>query len=72
MTVVERTLRYRWEWGIDADALGDPRKHKGKLPTVKATPFERPREKGIDLALGLDVVDLALRGLLDVAGHREL
>ncbi len=67
VTVVERTLRYRWEWGIDTDALGDPSKHQGPPPTVTAIPFQRPREKGIDLALALDVVDLALRGLMDVA-----
>jgi hypothetical protein len=31
------------------------------------TPYQRAREKGIDLAIGLDVVDLAARGWTDVA-----
>lgn len=67
VTVVERMLRYRWEWGHDPSPLGDPRAHVGEEQTVMVTPFERPREKGIDLALGLDVVDLSLRGSIDVA-----
>lgn len=45
VTVVERTLRYRWDWGIDITALGDPSSHQGSPPNVTATPFERPREK---------------------------
>ena len=67
VTVVERMLRYRWEWGLDTRPLGDPAKHVGEVHTVDTTPYERPREKGVDLALGLDVVDLSLRGLMDVA-----
>jgi uncharacterized LabA/DUF88 family protein len=67
VTVVERMLRYRWEWGLDTRPLGDAAKHVGELHPVDASPYERPREKGIDLALGLDVVDLALRETTDVA-----
>jgi uncharacterized LabA/DUF88 family protein len=67
VTVVERRLRYRWEWGFDTGPLGDPAEHVGEVHTAHTRPYERPREKGIDLALGLDVVDLALRGLIDVA-----
>jgi uncharacterized LabA/DUF88 family protein len=67
VTVVERQLRYRWEWGLDAAPLGPPADHVGETRTIEVTPYERPREKGVDLALGLDVVDLALRGLMDVA-----
>ena len=33
----------------------------------RVTPQERPQEKGIDVALGVDVVDLAHRGEYDVA-----
>jgi uncharacterized LabA/DUF88 family protein len=67
VTVVERLLRYRWQWGLDADLLGRPEDHVGEVVEAHATPYERPREKGIDLALALDVVDLALRRLMDVA-----
>lgn len=34
---------------------------------MEVGPYQRAREKGIDLALGLDVVDLSLRRLMDVA-----
>ncbi len=67
VTVVERKLRYRWEWGLDVSALGDPAERVGETHMAEVAPFERPREKGVDLALGLDVVDLALRGLMEVA-----
>jgi uncharacterized LabA/DUF88 family protein len=66
-TVVERPLRYRWEWGFDAKSLPNPESHQGTTQQIDITPYQRAREKGIDLALGLDVVDLALRGAMDVA-----
>ena len=34
---------------------------------MKVEPHQKPREKGIDLALGLDVIDLALADKMDVA-----
>jgi len=67
VTVVERQLRYRWEWGFDPTALPDPRQNPGQQLQVTVTPYQRAREKGIDLAIGLDVIDLALQGLMDVA-----
>lgn len=68
VTVVERQLRYRWEWGFDQKVLPkDARKHIGKVQQVDVSPFQRAREKGIDLALALDVVDLALQGMMDTA-----
>jgi uncharacterized LabA/DUF88 family protein len=68
VTVVERQLRYRWEWGLDQRVLPDPRKFSAdhKLD-VQVSPHRRAREKGIDLALGLDVVDLSLHRMMDVA-----
>ncbi len=63
-TVQTRRLRYHWDWG-----------HREKLPqpgegvtpqTVILWPWQRPREKGIDLLIGLDVVEFALTGLFDV------
>jgi uncharacterized LabA/DUF88 family protein len=67
VTVVERLLRYRWEWGVDQRDLPDPKHSRGEVLTLEASPYKRPREKGIDLALALDVVDLALQGMMDVA-----
>lgn len=66
ITVVERQLRYRHEWGIITTALPDPIKSAGQKVSVTAEPYQRPREKGIDLALALDFVDLALRDLFDI------
>lgn len=67
VTVVERTLRYRWEWGFDPASLPDPRKNVGSTLQASVRPYQRPREKGIDLSIGLDVIDLALSGYMDVA-----
>jgi uncharacterized LabA/DUF88 family protein len=67
VTVVERQLRYRWEWGFDPKLLPNPMHNKGQQRQVTVTPYQRAREKGIDLAIGLDVIDLALQGLMDVA-----
>ncbi|HEY4451547.1 MAG TPA: NYN domain-containing protein [Solirubrobacteraceae bacterium] len=67
VTVIERPLRYRWEWGFDPRLLPDPMKNQGQQVQVTVTPFQRAREKGIDLSIGLDVIDLALRGAMDVA-----
>jgi NYN domain len=69
VTVIPRQLAYRWEWGYDPSALRvDPRKHKGTTRQVDVSPYQRAREKGIDVALALDVVDLAVNiKLMDVA-----
>ena len=64
---MERPLRYRWEWGIDPRGLPDPRTSQGQTLNLGLTPYRKAREKGIDLALGLDVVDFALQGYMDVA-----
>lgn len=67
VTVVERQLRYRDEWGFNPAVLPDPRRSAGAQMQVTVTPFKRAREKGIDLSIGLDVIDLALGGKMDVA-----
>lgn len=67
VTVVERKLRYRWEWGFDPKLLPDPKRNRGQQVQIQVTPYQRAREKGIDLTLGLDVVDLARTGAMDVA-----
>ena len=67
VTVVERQLRYRMEWGFDTTGLPDPEESVGQEIQATLKPYRQPREKGIDLAMGLDVVDLALHGRMDVA-----
>jgi uncharacterized LabA/DUF88 family protein len=67
VTVVERPLRYRWEWGFDPSLLPDPRNNQGQHMQITVAPYQRAREKGIDLTIGLDVVDLAVRDCMDVA-----
>lgn len=68
VTVVERQLRYRWEWGFDPKSLPDPQTaDRGTRVETTVAPYQRAREKGIDLAIGLDVIDLAISGHMDVA-----
>lgn len=67
VTVIERTLRYHWEWSI-ADRL--PRPEQAADDETHQVTAERrrvPREKGIDLALGLDAATAALTGACDAA-----
>ena len=65
VTVVKRPLRYHWDWG-----------HQEQLPepgpgvpsqVVTLNPWQRPQEKGIDLAIALDLIEFALVDSLDVA-----
>jgi uncharacterized LabA/DUF88 family protein len=67
VTVVERVLSYRWEWGFDKNQLPDPKKNIGVTQQVTVSPYQRAREKGIDVALALDVIDLAQQKQMDVA-----
>lgn len=61
VSVVERILRYRWEWGLQQRDLPRPEAHLGETLSVDVMPHQRAREKGIDVAIALDVVDLAAR-----------
>ena len=65
ITVVRRQLRYHWAWGHRQNL---PRPTRTSPPqTVTMRPWQRPQEKGIDLILGLDVVEFILTGVCDVA-----
>ena len=65
VTVVTRPLRYHWDWG-HKEML--PRPHRWATPqTVTLKPSQRPQEKGIDLAIALDVIEFVLADKLDVA-----
>ena len=76
VTVIERTLQYHWEWGVE-DRLPPPHHaddHERHEVTVRRE--RRAREKGIDLALGLDAVTAALldrcRTIIVVSRDRDL
>jgi len=65
VTVVTRPLRYHWDWGPQ-DPLPRPGPNVQPQQAVMH-PWQRPREKGIDLVLGLDVVEFVLSNVCDVA-----
>ena len=65
VTVVTRTLRYHWDWSSEY-VLPRPGPHSLPQEAI-LRPWQRSREKGIDLILALDVVELLLTGLCDVA-----
>ena len=59
VTVVTRPLRYHWDWGRPGRRLPTP--SPGVPPQeVRLTPRMRPQEKGINLVIGLDVVEFLL------------
>lgn len=60
VTVIERTLRYHWEWDIEDDLPPPHRADDDEVHDVRVRRARRAREKGIDLALGLDAVTAAL------------
>lgn len=69
VTVLTRELKYNWDWGFDAETrlrMGVSGPERADIE-VWAQPYQRAREKGIDMAIGLEVVEFALKGQLDVA-----
>ncbi len=66
VSVVTRQLRYHWDWGRPVPRPPTP--GPGVAPRqVTLSPWMRPREKGIDLVIGLDVVEFLITGICDVA-----
>ena len=66
VTVVTRPLRYHWDWGHPGQQLPAP--GPGVPPQqVHLSPWMRPQEKGIDLVIGLDVVEFLLTRVCEVA-----
>jgi uncharacterized LabA/DUF88 family protein len=69
VTYQTRTLQYVWDWGPPIDVrrqLPPAGPHRAKR-TVDIISYERPMEKGVDLYLALDAIDLALNDKFDVA-----
>lgn len=65
--VIERTLRYHWEWRVDDDDLPPPWHDNASSPQqARVKRYRGAREKGIDVALALDAVAAALTDDTDV------
>ena len=64
VTVVTRRLRYHWDWG-HRQPLPEPAPEAAPQ-TVTLEPWQRPQEKGIDLSIGLDLIEFALTDTFDV------
>jgi len=65
VVVLEKPLRYRWEWSIRDRNLGDPRKSQGEVTKARVKSRNRGQEKGIDVWLALDALVMCTRDDLD-------
>jgi len=65
VVVLEKPLRYRWEWSIRDRKLGDPAKRQGERTKAKVRSRNRGQEKGIDVWLALDALVMCTRDDLD-------
>lgn len=65
VVVLERSLRYRWEWDIRDRDLPDPRDHKGDVREARVKSRQRGQEKGIDVWLALDALTMCARADID-------
>jgi len=65
VVVLEKPLRYRWEWSIRDKKLGSPHKRKGDVTRARVKSRNRGQEKGIDVWLALDALVMCARDDLD-------
>ena len=65
VVVLERALRYRWEWDIRDRDLPDPRDHKRDVRQARVQSVQRGQEKGIDVWLALDALTMCARADID-------
>ena len=65
VVVLEKPLRYRWEWSIRDRKLGKPEDHKGEVAKARVKARYRGQEKGIDVWLALDALVMCTRADLD-------
>lgn len=76
VVVLEKPLRYRWEWSIRDRSLGNPFEHQGETRKARVKSRNRGQEKGIDVWLALDALAMCARADLDrvilVTADRDL
>jgi len=65
VVVLEKMLRYRWDWDIRDRDLGDPRDHKNEVTQARVKSRNRGQEKGVDVWLALDALTMCARADLD-------
>lgn len=65
VVVLEKTLRYRWEWMVQDRDLGDPRDHKEEVTQARVKSKNRGGEKGVDVWLALDALTMCARTDID-------
>ena len=65
VTVIERPLRYHWEWSIMDDLPPPHRADDDEVHSTRVNKRRVAREKGIDMALGLDAVAAAFSDQCD-------
>ena len=65
VVLLERTLRYRWEWQVQDRDLPDPRDHPEDVRQARVKSKNRGQEKGIDVWLALDALAMCARSDID-------
>jgi uncharacterized LabA/DUF88 family protein len=65
VVLLERTLRYRWEWMVQDRDLPDPRDHPEDVRQARVKSKNRGEEKGIDVWLALDALAMCARSDID-------
>lgn len=65
VVMLERTLRYRWEWQVQDRDLPDPRDHPEDVRQARVKSKNRGQEKGIDVWLALDALAMCARSDID-------
>ena len=65
VVVLEKQLRYRWEWSIRDRNLGDAHNNKGEVTQARVKSRNRGQEKGVDVWLALDALVMCTRQDLD-------
>ena len=65
VVVLEKPLRYRWEWSIRDRDLGSADKRQGEVTKARVKSRYRGQEKGIDVWLALDALVMCARADLD-------
>jgi len=65
VVVLERLLKYRWQWDIQDRDLPDAEDHKGDVRQARVKSRNRGQEKGVDVWLALDAITMCARADMD-------